>query len=419
MALTLDSPWTAPPARLNRPLPFDLLSDAYKADPWPVLEAIRAAGPIVPIKLTGRLWMTTTHSATLALLKDSQNFVREGRAIGRAASPGLPWWAPRSLRLLNGNLLTKDDPDHRRLRKLVDHAFARRDILALKGRVEEIADKVLDRLEGRDRIDLVTAFSDRFPLEVICELLGLPDADREQFAGWGRMAANVNSALGLFKALGAINRVADYLRGQIEDCRRHPRPGLITELVRAREDGDSLSEHELTAMVLMLLIAGFETTANLISASVMVLEQHPDQKAWLLEDPAGRMERAVEELARFISPVQMTGVWYVANDITFLGQPLKRGEMISGLIASANTDPELFEAAHELRLDRFPNPHLVFSSGIHFCLGMQLARIEVQSALARLYARFPDLALASSIPPPWSKRLGFRGPATLPVKLRP
>lgn len=361
--------------------------------------------------------MATRHAGTLAVVKDADSFVREGRRIGKSVAAGQKWWMPKSLRLISDNLLTKDDPDHRRLRKLVDHAFARRDIQGLRGRIEEVADRLLDELEGRDQVEICAEYANRLPIAVICELLGLPEEDRDEFCEWTRMAISLSGPLSVLRAMGGINRMSTYLRGQIEDCRRTPRKGLISGLIQAREEGDSLSEDELVAMVLMLLIAGFETTANLIGGCVMTLEQNPDQKAWLLADPAGRMERAVEELARFISPVQMTGVHFVARDMDFLGVRLRKGEVITGLIAAANTDPEVFENAERLKLDRFPNPHLVFSSGIHFCLGMQLARVEVQSALSRLYDRFPDLELAPVDRIDWTRRIGFRGPATLPVRL--
>lgn len=402
------------------PLKLDLIGDAYKADPWPTLDAARAAGPIVRLELPiiGRVWMTTTHAATLALVKDQESFVREGRRIGRSGAAGQKWWMPKSFRLISDNLLTKDDPDHRRLRKLVDHAFARRDVLGLRARIEAVADGLLDGLQGRGEVEICAEYANRLPIAVICELLGLPEGDRDEFCEWTRMAIAISGPLSMLRAMAGINRMSAYLRGQIEACRRSPRKGLISELIRAREDGDSLSEDELVAMVLMLLVAGFETTANLIGACVMTLEQNPVQKAWLLADPAGRMERAVEELARYIGPVQMTGVHFVAQDMDFCGARLRKGETIMGLIAAANADPDVFENADQLIPDRFPNPHLVFSSGIHFCLGMQLARVEVQSALARLYARFPDLELATPDAIGWTKRFGFRGPATLPVRLR-
>jgi cytochrome P450 len=210
----------------------------------------------------------------------------------------------------------------------------------------------------------------------------------------------------------------DYARRQIEAARRDPQAGLIGELVRAEEEGDRLDESELLSMIVLLLVAGFETTRHLIADSVILLERHPAQKAWLLADPTARIERAVEELARYASPVQSTKPRYVARDAEFFGAPLKRGEIILALVAAANSDPAVFDAPDELRLDRFPNPHLVFSSGVHFCLGMQLARLETQSALARLYARFPDLALAEPERIDWVERLGIRGPKSLRVRLK-
>ena len=214
-----------------------------------------------------------------------------------------------------------------------------------------------------------------------------------------------------------MSKMISYVHGQIEECRRAPREGLISELIRAEEDGDKLDESELISMVFLLLVAGFETTTHLISDSVVALEQNPEQKAYLLADPANRMERAVEELARYTSPVQTTKPRYVARDGEFFGQPLQRGEIIMAFIAAANADPAEFDQPDQLRLDRFPNPHLVFSSGIHFCLGMQLARVEAQSALGRLYARHQNLQIASPDELEWIERFGIRGVKTLPVRL--
>jgi cytochrome P450 len=407
--------------RLDRPVKVDLTSPASKRDPFTQFAAMRAAGPVIPIRLPllGRIWFTTTHAATLAMVKDNDLFVQEGRHAGKAGVGGMPWWTPAGLRRLANNMLQKDEPDHRRLRKLVDRAFARRDILAMRGRIEQIADRLLDGFEGRDEVDLARDYARRLPLEVICDLQGLPDADRGAFSDWTQRAIAFKGALDLFRMMGAIDRITVYLRGQIEACRRDPRPGLISELIRAEEDGDSLSEDELLAMVLLLLIAGFETTTHLIGDSIIALEQHPAQKAFLLADPERRMEHAVEELARYNSPVQGTKARYVARDTDFFGVSLHRGDLIMAFVASANADPEQFDAPEALRLDRFPNPHLVFSSGIHFCLGMQLARVETQSALSRLYARFPDLAIPAPERLQWAPRLGIRGVVALPTRLRP
>jgi cytochrome P450 len=407
----------------DRPVKVDLTSKASKRDPFPGLAAMRAAGPVIPIRMAmlGKAWLTTTHASATAMVKDNETFVQEGRHAGKTSigAAGMPWWMPKNIRLLANNMLQKDEPDHRRLRKLVDRAFARRDILAMRGRVEAIADRLLDGFEARGEVDLANDYARQLPLEVICDLLGLPDADRPGFANWTRRAFDIKGTLDLLRMVGVMERLTSYLRVQIEACRHEPRTGLIAELVRDEEDGDKLSESELLSMVLLLLVAGFETTTHLIGDCIVALEQHPDQKAFLLADPTNRMERAVEELARFNTPVQMTKPRFVARDTEFFGTQLRRGELIIADLASANSDPEVFHQPQMLRLERFPNPHLVFSSGIHHCLGMQLARVETQSAVARLYARFPGLR----IPPPdaiqWSARLGFRGVATLPTRLWP
>jgi cytochrome P450 len=379
---------------------------------------MRQAGPVIPVRLpfVGRVWVTTTHESTLAMVKDNELFVQEGRHAGKSGVAGMQWWMPRSLKAITNSMLQKDEPDHRRLRKLVDTAFARRDVLAMRGNIDGIADGILDGFEGRDSVDLAGEFSRRLPLAVIAELLGLPPKDRDAFADMAGRALSLTGTLSMMLALQSLSRMIDYVRDEVAAARRHPRPGLIGELIHAEEEGDKLDESELLSMIVLLLIAGFETTTHLISDAVIALEQHPDQKAWLLADPAARMERGVEELARFASPVQSTKPRYVARDTEFFGQTLQRGELIMALVAAANADPAVFDRPQELRLERFPNPHLVFSSGIHFCLGQQLARVETQSAISRFYARFPDMQLAPG-PIEWIGRLGIRGPKVLPVRL--
>jgi len=410
---------TATAYRLNDPLRFDLESAAFKRDPLPTFAAMRQAGPVLPVKLSfvGKIWVTTTHASTLAMVKDNALFVQEGRHAGKSGPAGMQWWMPPSLKLFANNMLLKDEPDHRRLRKLVDHAFQRRGVQDMRGEIEAIADRILDGFDGASEVDLANEYSRRLPLEVIRELLGLPEQDRAIFSAWTKALLQLRSAFDVIPAMGSIGKMVDYVRGQIDECRRNPREGIISELIRAEDDGEKLDESELVSMVLLLLVAGFETTTHLISDSVIALDQHPEQKAWLLADPAARMERAVEELARFSTPVQGTKPRFVARDGDFFGQPLRRGDIIMALVAAANGDPAQFDHPEALRLDRFPNPHLVFSSGIHFCLGMQLARVEAQSALSRLYARYPDLQLAAPDKIDWIERLGIRGVKTLPVRL--
>lgn len=404
---------------LSAPLRIDLESAASKEDPWAFFAHLREQGPVVPLKLpfVGKVWAATTYEAVSAMVKDNAAFVQEARHAGKSGVAGMAWWMPRSVKLLTNNMLLKDEPDHRRLRKLVDQAFQRRRVRDMRGEIEGIADAILADLESTDEVDLVEAFSRRLPLEVICSLLGLPDHNRHVFSEWARAAMAMRSSFGIFRAFLSMRGVVNYVRDEIEDCRRHPRDGLITALVQAEEDGDKLSEDELISMVFLLLFAGFETTTHLITDSVVALERNPEQKAFLFADPDARMERAVEELGRYTTPVQSTKPRYVSQDCTFFGQKLARGDIIVGLLASGNYDPAVFDEPDKLKLDRFPNPHLVFSSGIHFCLGMQLARVEAQTALARLYAHYPDLTLVAPDNIQWIKRFGIRGVTTLPVRL--
>jgi len=401
------------------PLKFDLTSAASKRDPNPTWASMREAGPVVRVKVPffGTVWMTTTHASTLAMVKDNSLFVQESRHAGRTGIAGMGWWMPKVLHLMADNMLLKDEPDHRRLRKLVDRAFQRRDVLAMRGDIDAVADRILDGIEGADEVDLSEQFSRRLPLEVICELLGLPHPDRPLFSKWARSTMAVKGPVSLYLATNGLGKMIDYLRGEIEACRRSPRAGLITELIRAEEDGDKLSEDELVSMVFLLLLAGFETTTHLITGAIIALEQNPEQKAWLLADPEARMERAVEELARYASPVQSTKARYIARDAEFFGQSLNRGEIIMALVGAATADPAQFDHPEELRLDRLPNPHLVFSSGIHFCLGMQLARVETQSALTRLYGRYPNLRIPAPEKLDWIERIGLRGVKSLPTRL--
>jgi cytochrome P450 len=242
-----------PVRALSKPFPFDINALAFKRDPLPTLAAMREAGPIIPIKLPllGRVWATTTYMATAAMMKDNALFVQEAGHAGKSGISGLALPLPKSLRLLAENMLLKDEPDHRRLRTLVDQAFQRRGILEMRGDIEHIADDLIDSFDGRSGIDLVHEYSRQLPLAVICELLGLPAADRRTFSEWAEGLTVVNTAFDVFRLMGAARKMVRYLREQIEMRRRTPGPGLIGELVRAEADGHSLSEDELVAMVLI------------------------------------------------------------------------------------------------------------------------------------------------------------------------
>jgi cytochrome P450 len=364
-------------------LDIDLASPAFMRDPFPVLTRLREAGPVVRVKLPllGKSWIATTHEAVSDVLKDDGAFVRSPKNAGKRQFAGMRWWMPRTLRVLGENMLGHDDPDHRRLRKLVDQAFNRQSVAGLRGRIGGICDDLLGRMASNGPVDLMEGLARPLPLAVICELL------------------------------------VGYFKRHLAGCRRQPRPGLMTALVQAEQDGDKLSENELLAMAFLLLVAGHETTVHLIGGGVLALLEAAEQKARLPADWS-LVPSAVEELLRFVSPVQVAKPRYVRRDLELHGRPLLRGEVLIPMLASANADPARFESPERMDLSRAPNPHVAFGTGMHFCLGAQLARVEAQVVLGKLFTRFPNLSLA--VPGPalkYTGRLGIRALTALPVRL--
>jgi cytochrome P450 len=398
-------------------LKIDLTSPSFMREPFPTLTRLREAGPIVRVKLPflGKTWIATTHQAVNEVLKDDQTFVRDPKNAGKQQMAGMRWWMPRMLRILSANMLSYDAPDHRRLRKLVDQAFNRHSVEGMRPRIGAICEELLDRMDRAGPVDLVEALARPLPLAVICELLGLPEEDRPSFRRWVQALMSVTSLWGIFRLVPGLLRLLKYFRRHFAQCREHPRPGLMTALVQAEQDGDKLSENELLAMAFLLLVAGHETTVHLIGGSVLALLESPEQKTRLLSDWS-LAPSAVEELLRFVSPVQVAKPRYVGHDLVFHGQHLSRGDILIPMLASANTDPERFSNPERMDITRSPNPHVAFGTGMHFCLGAQLARVETQVVLEKLFTRFPNLSLA--VPAPQLKytgRLGLRSLRELPL----
>jgi cytochrome P450 len=403
-------------------LRFDLTSQAFKRDPFPTLARMREAGPLIRTRLSvlGTVWLATTHAAVTDLLSDHHRFVQNPATVGSWMG-SLLRWLPRNLQPVTTNMLLRDEPDHRRLRHLVDRAFRVRSIDALRPRLEALADEAADELvrgaRAAEGADLLAHFARPFPLAVICELLGLPPEDRPRFTRWAEGFSTASSLPGILLSLRGLGNTMRYLRAEIRRQTAHPRDGLLAALIQAEEQGDRLTEDELLAMVFLLLVAGHETTLHQITTSVLVLLDHPDQLRELTSDwsLAGS---AVDELLRYVSFAQFSKPRFAREDVTFLGRTIRRGQMVFACLASANSDPAVFDDPERLDLRRHPNRHVAFGDGIHFCLGAALARAEVGIALRRLFTRFPDLALA--IPRSrvrFSQRLGTHALMSLPVRL--
>lgn len=396
-------------------LQADFASQAYFRNPSAEIEKLRAAGPIIEVRfpIIGKVWTTTTQDLAEHVLKDSRTFTLR-REDGNFA--GFQWWMPGILRTLANHMLSADEPDHGRLRAIVDEAFRRRAILDMEPRIAAIAADLADDLfTAGSPADLIDRYARKLPLSVICELLGLPLADRPKFSAWAGSLTRFTGIAGFLGMIPAILSMKRYMERQLDEVREHGGDGLIAELVRVEREGGQISRNEMVAMLFLLLFAGHETTTHLISGSVHELLKNPALRDWL-EDDWNRVDLAVEEFLRFLSPVQFSKPRFVRKDIELGGVLLRKGDKVMPMLAAANLDPQANAESEKLDLDRKPNRHVAFGAGIHFCLGHQLARIEGACALRALFQRWPDLSLAvpdSQIR--WRQRAGLRAIETLPV----
>ena len=396
-------------------LHIDFSSQEFFRDPAAAIERLRAAGPVVAVRLPimGRVWMTTTQEMASRVLKDNRVFTLR-KDDGAVA--GLRWWMPGIIRAFTKSMLSVDEPDHTRLRSIVEEAFRRRAVLDMEPRIRAIANELAgDLFVQGSPADLVTRYARVLPLSVICELLGLPLEDRSKFMTWAARATSVSSALVFLRMIPTMAAIKRYLEQRLEHVRKVGGQGLIAELVQVEREGASMTREEMVAMVFLLLFAGHETTTHLISGSVFELTKNPELRNWLEEDWS-RANLAIEEFLRFVSPVQFSKPRFVRQDIELDGVRLKSGDQIMAMLAAANMDPAANVLSDKLDLERRPNRHIAFGTGIHFCLGHQLARLEGKCALETLYTRWPKLRLAvDPVQIRWRRRPGIRAIISLPV----
>jgi cytochrome P450 len=287
----------------------------------------------------------------------------------------------------------------------------------MRSRIASLADELLDRAVAKGGMDLIADYALPIPLTVISEMLGIPTQDQLRFHRWSSAIVGATAGPNLFRVLPAIWRFVRYLRSVIGSKRERPQDDLISALVAAEAAGDTLRDEELVAMVFLLVVAGHETTVNLIGNGALALLQFPDQLERLNADP--RLDAtAIEEMLRFHSPIEVSTERYAKEPLDFAGVTIPTGSLVYGLIASANRDETQFDSPERLDLGRERNRHLAFGQGIHYCLGAPLARLEGQIAIRKLLGRAPGIRLAvpeSSLR--WRKGLNLRGLETLPVVL--
>lgn len=393
-----------------------MFDQSFVRDPYPIYARLRAAAPVKAATTPNglRVWLVTRHADVRAGLADprlSKDVVAAGEILGGGGDEGRALLAlPPSIAV---NLLSMDGPQHAQLRKIATTAFTARRVRDLRPRVEEIVDSLLAAVVGRERVDLVTEIARPLPILLMCELLGLPAADADRLRGWTETLVSMSTrSVEEYGAAG--HALHDYLTEVITARCAAPGDDLVTELL-----GEGLSEQELVSLLAVMVIGGFETTANLIGTALLALFAHPDQLPLLQADPS-LLPNAVEELIRFDGPVHMGTLRYTTESVKFGGVTVPAGEVVMLSLLSANRDESQFEDADRLDVTRAPGGHVGFGHGAHYCLGAALARVECEVMLSRLLARFPSISLAEPADSiPWQFTLLTRGVDRLPVLLGP
>src|SRR5262245_16528812 len=359
----------------------NLASRQFKANPYPFYTRLRAEAPFYRTTLPDRqvAWLVSRYEDVLMVLKD-ERFAKDRFNIITPEQRAKMPWMPGLLKPLAHNMLDQDGANHTRLRTLVHKAFTPRLIERLRERIQAVCDELLNAAQPNRRIDLIREYALPVPVTIISELLGVPPQDRHKFQAWSKRIVSSSSSGDLLLALPAIWLFIRYLRRLFQLRRADPQDDLITALVQAEEAGDALSEDELLGMVFLLLVAGHETTVNLIGSGTLALLQHPEQLDLLRRNPT-LIKPAIEELLRYTSPVDIATERFAREDITIGEVTIPRGEQVLAVLGSANRDEQQFTNPDTLDITREPNKHLAFGHGIHFCLGAPLARLEGQVAV--------------------------------------
>lgn len=387
---------------------FDPRDPDFRRNPYPYYDLLRTHAPIFfwePWQLT----FFSSYEDCSALLRDNR-FGRGGRQEPPPEQAALD-------QMMSNWMLMLNPPDHTRLRGLVHKAFSPRMVEQLRGATRAITDELLDRVQPQGEMDLIADLAYPLPVTVIATMLGIPTADRDRFHAWSDALAR---SLDLTEEAAVYNRASvaaaeftEYLRGLVASRRAQPSKDLVSALVAVEEAGEQLTEAELFGTCALLLVAGHETTINLIGNGALALLRNPEQLRLLQQQP-NLARTAIEELLRFDGPVQMTGRT-VLEDLTYKGRRFARGQEVALLLGAANYDPAVFNDPHRLDITREKNPHLTFGGGIHYCIGAPLARLEGQIAFETLLRRLPNLRLADDNPR-YRDNFVLRGLEALPLE---
>lgn len=401
---------------------FDLNSAEFLADPYPVYDRMRSNDPVYWSEQNS-YWLLTRYADIVSLIpneKLSSNRIaaHADRMPNEIKEQFRPFFTA-----VSSWMLMVDPPDHTRLRGLVNKAFTPGVVANMQRLIQELVDDMLTRVESHGRMDVITDLANPLPAMVIAELLGVPRTDQRQFKEWSddmtKALSGIDSAkskeelFGLYGiAQKSIMQLSSYFKERINELRLHPQENLLSALAQAEEQGDRLTENELFANCVLLMMAGHETTTNLIGNGILALLRNPEQKEALATNPA-LIVSAVEELLRYDSPVQKMAR-IALSDIAVDGKQIKKGQLVCFCFGAANRDPEQFVTPQQLDIARKPNRHLAFGHGLHYCVGAALARLEGQIAVSSLLHRLPKVRLENESAE-WHRDFTLRGLKSLPV----
>ncbi|WP_163513054.1 cytochrome P450 family protein [Fodinicola acaciae] len=384
-------------------------------DPHPIYARLRSTAPVSRLQL---MMTDTTAWLVTSYAEAREAFTHSDLSRDQMRHNQDTWLEERVRTAMNSHMLNADPPDHTRLRRLVTKVFTMRRINSLEPRITEIADGLLDRVATGEPVDLIDAYAFPLPMQVICELLGVPGDDRDDFRAWSNIVL-AGAFAGPEKMQEAARAMIAYIRRLLAAKRESPADDLLSDLVQVRDEDDTLSEDELIAMVFLLLVAGHETTVNLIGNGLYQLLLHPDQLARLRADRS-LVPSAVEEILRYEGPLRMALPRFAVDDFELGGQQIHMGDMVFISTLAANRDSEQFEDAETFDVGRERGPHVAFGHGLHFCLGAPLARLEGRIAFDRLLDHFGDIAFAADPDTlTWRPSGLLRGLQKLPVMVTP
>ncbi|WP_261305076.1 cytochrome P450 family protein [Paenibacillus andongensis] len=392
---------------------IDFLNQQFIQNPYPAYSKVRDQDPVYRFLLPSGhyAWIVTRYDDAQDVLNDSRFVTNSPYMVENNGQAG-----PLHREIISRNLLSVDPSDHRRLRRLVQKAFTPRMIERLRGRIEEISNELLDLVQDKGEMNLIEDFAFPLPIMVICEMLGVPIEDQDKFKEWSNVIMEGFNNPQLEEQSDAVMMAfVDYLQDLIAKRRNHLQEDLISDLISLEDDGDVLSEHELYALVFVLIIAGHETTVNLIGNGIIALLEHPEQKEKLQSQPE-LIHSAIEEILRYNGPAEVSNIRWVTEDLELRGKRIRKGEMLFVSIASANRDSEQFAEPDTFDITRDVNNHIAFGKGIHYCLGAPLARLEGEIAIGALLRRMPELRMkTASDDLTWRPGMIIRGVEEIPV----